>query len=366
MQKRKNEATYQDKYKRWRIKVQRNGEIRYFYSVKPGHKGKIEAERKADDWLALGNKTDMRVNTLCQLYLDNIDTGHSRSHLDKESSVIKNWILPYWQHRKVATLTNLDYKDAIYRPAATGRSKRTCGHVRSVIMALYKTAKMAKIDMEAPYGLTLPKSAPTQDKHIFNKEEFAKLLSAREDYWYINAFRLIALLGLRRGELCALKKTDLAGNQLMICRSATATGEITTGKTAAASRTIFLPQIAQDVLAAQLRQITIFNSPWLFPDQTGHMVSPNNLYKRWRYLCNKLNLPPISLHELRHTMISMAKDDVAYNRLQAVVGHSPTMDTFRVYAHTTQADAETAAAELNALYAKIIKGGIESGTIHQP
>ena len=56
MAERKNEAVWLEKYGRWQIKVQVEGERRTFTSKVPGRKGKIEAEKKADAWLATGTR----------------------------------------------------------------------------------------------------------------------------------------------------------------------------------------------------------------------------------------------------------------------------------------------------------------------
>lgn len=361
MQERKNEATYQEKYHRWRIKVQRNNETKYFYSAKQGRKGKLEAERKADEWLKLGDSTNMRVDTLCKLYLSNIDTGHSTSHLERETSTINTWILPFWEHRKVSSLTNMDYHDAIFRPvtAEPPRSKRTCGHVRSTIMALYKAARMAKIDMETPFALSLPKAATTKEKKVLSVNELQRLLTEGNNYWYINAFRLIAVLGLRRGELCGLQRSDLQGNVLMIRRSINSKREITTGKTPAAQRSIILPDIAQQILTAQTARIANISTLWLFPNINGQPINPNSLYNRWLELRSNLNLPPISIHELRHTTISILKNDVSLSHLKLLVGHTPAMTTLETYAHQISSDAENTTAEINAAYQKC---GIKCGT----
>ena len=54
MAERKNEAAWMESQQRWQIKVQLNGDRKTFYSTKPGKRGKVEAEKKADAWLQTG------------------------------------------------------------------------------------------------------------------------------------------------------------------------------------------------------------------------------------------------------------------------------------------------------------------------
>ena len=359
MNERKNEASWSESRLRWRIDVQRNGQRRTFYSAQQGRRGKLEAERKADEWLNGGRKKEMRVGELCKLYLDGIDTGHSSCHRLREESTINTWILPYWEHLKVDSLTNLDYKAAIYRPAECQppRSKRTCGHVRSVISALYNTALMANVEMVPPYRLPLPKAATVKEHQVLTNAEFKRLLTEGNQYWYIHAFRFIAVLGLRRGELCGLRREDLDGNLLTIRRSVNNLGETTVGKTASAQRQIFLPKMARQILRDQRKQMMSAGiaSEWLFANTNGEQIEPNALYNRWVFLRDRLELPSISIHDLRHTMISTVKNDVELPLIKSVVGHTPKMDTLGTYGHDTGNDAETAAAEIDAVFDRILE-----------
>ena len=68
---RTNEAAWLEKSGRWSIKVQRDGERKQFTSSKPGRKGKLEAERKADEWLEQGLiSKDPRVSEAYAEYVE--------------------------------------------------------------------------------------------------------------------------------------------------------------------------------------------------------------------------------------------------------------------------------------------------------
>lgn len=54
MEKRTNTASWDEKNRRWRISVQRDGQRRSFYSSTPGRTGQREANAKADRWLESG------------------------------------------------------------------------------------------------------------------------------------------------------------------------------------------------------------------------------------------------------------------------------------------------------------------------
>lgn len=69
------------------------------------------------------------------------------------------------------------------------------------------------------------------------------------------------------------------------------------------------------------------------------MLDTNHLFKLW-CIFRKQHGIGCTLHELRHTMISVAKADVPERLLKRIVGHSQTMDTFGICGHDVDGDLE--------------------------
>ena len=365
MKERTNEAKWSEKYQRWSISVQREGERKYFYSSVPGTKGKAQAERKADAWLdgdRKKKKPPMIFHDLAEGYLADLQTNNGSAHKAKEASIIKCWLTPWWDKKPVTELTQQDYKDAVRRPAETDppHSARTCGHVRSTITALWYYAMDNAVPMVQPIArrIKIPDAAPRGQRRILSDDDLRVLFDPANDrFFYIHAFRLLVLLGLRSGELCGLKREDRDGDTLNINRSVNINKEITAGKTAAARRSILLPEAAAKVLddqAAMLKKRGIV-SPWLFPSTAGTGANPHLIYSRWCDLRQELGLPKVSVHELRHTMISELKADLPLPLLKIVVGHTPTMDTLGVYGHAGDKDRQQAMQIMDAVYDRILK-----------
>ena len=116
----------------------------------------------------------------------------------------------------------------------------------------------------------------------------------------------MVVTGLRRGELCGLRREDIDNGRLCVRRSVTQNCEITQGKTKAAQRTMVITDHAQKILddqAAMLRAAGIV-SPWLFPGGDGSMTYPKLMYKRWKVYRRQHNIT-VSLHELRHPYVKL-------------------------------------------------------------
>ncbi len=356
---RANEAKWDEKNQRWVIKVQRDGRRKSFYSSTPGTRGKAEAERKADVWLencCREQAKDITFDELTVLYLAHIRTGNGTAHKSKEDSVIRTHLLPRWTGRKISRLTNIDYQEAI-DACVEGRehplSARTCGHVRSTITALWHYARRARLPMEEPIDLTIPSGATKKSRTILQPDDIRKLFDpALDKYFYVPAFRFIVLTGLRRGELCGLRTEDIDGSVLTTRRAVNSAGEITNGKNENALRTIVLPQLALDAIElhrSHLKQKGII-SPWVFCNTRGEQMPPHGLYSRWLYFREKYGLASASLHELRHTMVSVCKDDLPLPLLKQVVGHSMSMDTLGQYGHSVDGERERVAALIGSIY----------------
>lgn len=68
MKTRSNEASWSESKKIWRITVQSNGVRKEFASALAGRKGKIDAERKADEWLKNGQIADRPFIILLSIF----------------------------------------------------------------------------------------------------------------------------------------------------------------------------------------------------------------------------------------------------------------------------------------------------------
>ncbi len=362
---RKNEAKWIENRERWQINVRRDGERKTFTSSTPGKKGKITAERKADIWLesaVTGEK--MRFETLWCDFLEEKRTTTGTANYNKLEQMGRLWLLPRLKMKKLPSVTAQDFQDCINDAYKKGLSKKTCSNIRTTVSTCCRYAKKRKLPLEVPEGLTVPMSAPTGDKKILQPADLKTLFS--EDCithynkptpcHYIHAWRFLVLTGLRRGELCGLKWADVQEGVVHIKRSVNSLSEVTQGKNDNARRYFALTSHASAVLEAQRKMLNSSGiiSPWVFPADDGGVTDPNSLYKRWRTYRAQHGID-CNLHEMRHTLISIAKADVPEQLLKRVVGHSKGMDTFGVYGHDVDGELERVANILDTTFDKLLK-----------
>lgn len=359
---RRAEAVWIESRSRWQINVQRDGKRKTFTSSTPGRKGKHEAEGKADDWLEAGQPDDIRFDRAWDIYLDHIQRTTGALHYADNFSIGKNWLLPDLGGKRLAKIKLADLQEIINTAAEKGLAKRTCKNIKDKLAGFFVWAAdngyAHAVDcnkIKIPVGAKESERTviqPDQLRVLFSQDTIKRSMLTVTCH-YIHAFRLIVCLGLRSGELCGLKVTDYDGETLTINRAINRVRQITPGKTANARRAIYLPQRAKTILAEQADMLKKqgIRSQWLFPDTDGNYTNPNNLYRRWHSYATQHGITS-SIHELRHTFISMTNKDLPAAMLKLIVGHSDAMPTDDVYGHEIDGDKQRAADIIDAVLDK--------------
>ena len=159
---------------------------------------------------------------------------------------------------------------------------------------------------------------------------------------------ICAYLGLRRGELCGLRwsDVDLGHQTITIENTRTQAGkkEIEKGtKTASSTRTLSLPETLCDMLKAAKEhqqacraeyKNAYDDNDYVVVMEDGRPFRPNYLSELFSKFLADNDLPKIVLHELRHTFASLSNQAgiPAYN-IGKALGHSTPATTQKIYTH---------------------------------
>jgi integrase len=184
---------------------------------------------------------------------------------------------------------------------------------------------------------------------VWTAEHLATFLDAVANDSLFALWWLIGLRGLRRGEACGLRWTevDLDHGLLFIVRNRTTAGyQVVEGepKTAAGVRPIALDRHTVKVLrehrrrqAEQRAQRLAAGKIWresgyVFVRKDGSPLHPGYASCRFRLLVRQTAVPPIRLHDLRHGAASLAHQAGAdLKTLQDLLGHSSIVITADIY-----------------------------------
>lgn len=347
MAERKNEAVWLEKYGRWQIKVQVEGERRTFTSKVPGRKGKIEAEKKADAWLATGTRnSNARFGQVWDTYLNRLKETRgekSTGYLHAEYFG-RLYLKPRIEHKKLSSITPQDWQDCIdYAWRERDLSRKTLQDMRGTITAFWRYLKRSRIAFDAPDDfLIIPRQAKVGKRTIVQPQNLQVVFETdghevrgrMYQPHYLYAWRFALATGMRPGEVIGLQNDDIQGDYLIISSAINVHDVETRGKNEHAQRTFQLPQLARKVLDDQMNYLISkgIRSKYVFPALDGGPASERNVYKSWRKFCATLGIPPTSLYEQRHTFVSV-NYEIPDPLLKQMVGHGQSMDTRRQYGH---------------------------------
>lgn len=360
MAQRTNEATWLDKYNRWQIKVQKEGERKSFYSNVVGTKGKIECERKADKWLE-DNIVDenIRFEKAYNQFLEKVQIRSGTGNYKKHVSIGRNWLLPSLKHKKISSITQNDFQNCIDKAYAMGRSKKTLEHIRASVTAFLKFARISGYKViRIEDDLLIHRNAPVGKRNIIDKDALKALFAFEPEpdaYHFIYAYQFFVVSGYRRGEVCGLMEKDFDGRNYVMQRSYNEYKEFTDGKTANAQRPGYASDTMMEILEKQrnLKKRCGIISPYLFPNKNNDVMNPKNLTTAWAAFRNEIGTNN-TLHEMRHSFTSYLKGKVSDTVMKTVLGHSPKMDTFGIYGHLVEGELEGFANVIDDTFSEII------------
>lgn len=195
------------------------------------------------------------------------------------------------------------------------------------------------------------------EMQTFTDDQVRRLLAAAADDRNEHAWHL-ALSGLRRGEICGLRWSDIdlhAGTLRVANNRVSVNGQPSEGapKSNRSDRTLPLTPALQDALRrARKRQaeerlaLGEAYGPGIHVvcDPAGYPFHPDTISDYWRAMCRRAKVPGIRLHDARHTCGTlMHLQGVPIAVISAWLGHADSAFTMRTYMHS-QDDALKAAA----------------------
>jgi integrase len=219
-----------------------------------------------------------------------------------------------------------------------GRSKKT---VENVLLTLSSVLRVAR-SWDYACGnfsladITMPRDGIRKEQRSFTDAEVGKILSATaEPFGTILA--VTAILGLRIGEVLALRVNDLDFDQKIIrVRQSVdaATREIQSVKSSASSADLPMPSQLEARLSAHLR-VREGKGDLLFVNRNGRPFSANKLREKHLHpLLVKLGIPRGGFHSMRHgTASSLLANGATPAVVQKQLRHSDPRITLGVYAH---------------------------------
>lgn len=189
---------------------------------------------------------------------------------------------------------------------------------------------------------------PRAEIKPFSEAEYKLLITAPGPDWVRNGVIIAFRTGMRRGEIYALKWSDINLEQKYISvqraiSSACSKTILKTTKTPSGVRRIDIDSKLVAFLSELKRNSP--NETFVFPGPAREYRVPWNVSKELKKMCEKVGIPPRDFRALRHTHASVLLAHGVHPKIvQERLGHSSckiTMDTYSHVTPTIQAEAIT-------------------------
>lgn len=266
----------------------------------------------------------------------------------KESTVanyafkVDRHLKPFFSGLKFSSLSPKMIYDFIAEKKSEGLSAKYISDMIVILKSMAKyTAKTYHCANEID-DVEPPKTAKKELK-LYSEGEQRILKSALMKEINPTKFGILLCLfsGIRIGELCALKWSDIdLSNGLLhvtktcqrIKRSNSTKIVITSPKSASSSRSIPLPEFLLNIL----REFTPSDNNSYFLSGSEKIVEPRTMQYRFKSVLKKANLPSMNFHSLRHIFATNCIEigfDV--KTLSEILGHGSTGITLNLYVHSS-------------------------------
>lgn len=216
---------------------------------------------------------------------------------------------------------------ALDRPAARAWAKATPQSNVRAVRAMFNDAINEGLHPGPnPFAnMRLEQSRGRKDLTALTEPELHTLADAALDVHdtYGPAFRAIILfagyVGLRPGELCALERRDVAGDEVTIRQNLDGTNQLKAPKNGRV-RTVILPPPARDALRDVPSRLDV---PWLFTTPRGLRLSKSTLHYYWRPVRARFGRNDMDFYELRHFCAThLLELGVAHADVAVQLGHT--------------------------------------------
>ncbi|EHQ7203821.1 site-specific integrase [Listeria monocytogenes] len=298
--------------------------------------------------------------------------------IDKYNLFLENWIIPYFERKKISKITTMQLLDYFHEVQKKGVSPSALeGHHR-VIRSLFKYATLWGIT-ETDVSLSVKKPAyKVPEKNIYNRREIEVLIDRikiLQKYQQV-MIKLALYCGLRRGEVIGLTTKDMNYNKntINVYRAVikSASEGIKLDETKNKRKRIVpapagLMQEIKELAKEKQKNKDKLGLLWkgtkdldgktvvlIFSHDDGTPFTPASVTRMFnRFLEKEENndLTKISFHDLRHSAASfLLEQGINVKVIQNILGHSDIKVTLNTYAHITEDGYSEAAKTFDNFY----------------
>lgn len=366
------EGGKKDGLQRYRVTVSYtapSGEYKQISRVAYGSDAARQLESDLRREASSGTASRMTVAELAERYIDAVRHDLREQTVDKKQCVQKCHILPTLGDERLDKLTPArleKWKLSVgEKPLSLGMKRNAFKELRAILNYAKRVDLIQKSPLEKVPNFRDSGDVPETAERIryYTKSEFVQYIQTHEkiaresgDWRYYVFFCVAFYTGMRKGEIHALKWSDITGDVIHVRRSIAQKlrggDRETKPKNQASVRDLRMPDPLIKILnehRARQERDPAFSVDWRVVGGVAPLRD-TSIEKANIKAQTMAGLPHRTIHEFRHshaTLLFNAGVDLA--EVSRRLGHSSIKETERTYAHLYPTKEELALAALNAV-----------------
>jgi integrase len=278
-------------------------------------------------------------------------------------SIIIRHLIPAIGHIDVQKLTPQHVQALYAQKMKAGLKPRTIGVIHAILRGALENAVRWRLVSQNVASLASVPHPERYEGPVLTMSQVRKLIEMVRGGRMETVLILAVMTGMRRGEIMALRWTDIDFNKKLLYVRRTVNRYSGFGlvvndpKTKTSRRKIKLADVVVEALQehrkrqeeAQRQSDEKGNECGLvFPNTQGDFVDPNNVGRSFRRLLKKAGLPHMRFHDLRHsTATILLAMGVSLKVVQELLGHHTIAMTSDTYAYLLPSMQEDAMEQLD-------------------
>lgn len=281
--------------------------------------------------------------------------------------IMQRYILPEVGGVRLVALSPQHVRSMLTAVAARGVSSRTVQLSRAVLRTMLADAEREQLVHRNVAGLVKGPRVERQEVQPWTAGEAARFLDSMRGHRLGALFSVGVALGLRKGELLALRweDVDLEGGSLRVHRTVQRLGEgvgLVSGspKTQRSRRTVPLPKVCVAALrehrSRQDAERDKAGDAWVdlglvFSTVKGTVIEPRNLNRLFDQRIEAAGVRRIRFHDLRHTCATLLlAQGVPARVVMEMLGHTQLGITTDLYGHVMPTTLRSAADAMDGVF----------------
>ncbi len=303
-------------------------------------------------------------NTLLERYWTNHVQQRKlrRSTLDGYSSMLENWINPFFGDLFLDKITKNTVSEFFTHLRSEGLSAQYRKNVYGLLHKTFEVAEAFDLISHSPVNPMLHRQRSMHgEKPTLPVEKVRAFFEALPEAWR-PFFVVLLLTGMRQGELLGLRWQDVDfTSKLIHKRNVVYRGQLVVGlkqtrRTGHAKQHVIgMPPLVENVLKLHKSRSQFTHSEcFIFSREDGRPLDPDHIRRYVLYPALKAAEIPVEergsgLHMFRHTVVSIVAKHGSLKSAQDQAGHSDISTTADIYTHVD--------AEQNLKNAEILQKG---------